>query len=148
MTASIYSTISTLQEEAVAALRETAALSAVDVVQEDRKDIVTAIQIAVKKLGLCLVVSTAAATTTRPNLPGPSLDRIQFQVDACEHVLINRAASGSGISALKAACLVAAALHHLRPSAGGGCVYLTDPGVQHIPDDSFLIYRVHFRIGT
>jgi len=144
----LYNTITTLQAEAVAALRQTAFLSSVDVIQEDRKDIVTAIQTAVKKIGLCLVVSTAAATTTRPNLPGPHLDSIQFQVDACEHVLINRAASGSGISALEAACQAAAALHHLRPSAGGGCVYLTDPGIQHIPDDTFLIYRTHFRIGT
>lgn len=140
--------LTTLQEEAVEFLRAHSALAEIDSIAEDRKDLLTAINTAVKKLGICLVINTAQANVTNPNLSGPHFDQIRFSVDVVENVTLNRAASGSGVTALNAAVEVCKALHHKRPTIGGGAIYCDNPTIEYRDDRALLVYRVNFKIGT
>lgn len=139
--------LSQLQADALEFIRAHETLASVDAMTEERKDLTNEINKALRSLGLVLVINTAVANATRPNQPGPTFDQIQFSVDVIENVLLNRAATGSGIPALSAAYEVARALHWKQPSIGSGTIYVRTPTIQFVNDNALLMYRVNFQYG-
>lgn len=133
-----------MQEEIEALLNANEAVSDLDIVREERQDITTAVDISLKKLGLCLVVSTLDLAVSRPNLPGPVFDKNTVSILVHENVLINR--SRSDRTALDVAQDVAAALHHKTIS--GATAPLLCKGIFYQDTVGALTYAVDFTIGT
>jgi hypothetical protein len=141
------SILARLQEEVVKRLQGDEYLSEIDVIGEERKDLVQTINLGLKKLGVVIVVQTVAANCTHPNMPGPNFDSLKFSVEVVENVLFNRAATGTNKPALEIAVRVAQRLHHFRPTIGGGTIIIDNPSIQLAANDQNLIYDVNFKIG-
>jgi len=143
----IASILSQLQGEVVARLKDDEYLAEIDVVSEERKDMVQTITLNLQKLGVVIVVQTVAASATHPHMPGPHFDSLKFTVEVIENVLFNRAANGTNKPALEIAVRIAQRLHHFRPAIGGGTILIDNPSIQLAQDPQNLIYDVNFKIG-
>jgi hypothetical protein len=141
------SILARLQEEVVKRLQGDEYLAEIDVVGEERKDLVQTITLGLQKLGVVIVVQTVAANATKPNLQGPVFDSLKFSVEVIENVLFNRAAKGTNKPALEIAVRVAQRLHHFRPTIGGGTIIIDNPSIQLAANDQNVIYDVNFKIG-
>jgi hypothetical protein len=133
-----------IQEKIEALLKANDDLSDLEIVREERQDLTTAVDISLKKLGLCLVVQTLDLTVSRPNLPGPIFDKNTVSVLVHENVLIWR--SKNDRTAHEVAQQVASALHH--KTAEGATAPLLCKGIFHQDTKGVLTYAVDFTIGT
>jgi hypothetical protein len=141
------SILARLQDEVVARLKDDEYLAEIDVVGEERKDLIQTITLGLQKLGVVIVVQTVSANCTHPNMPGPYFDSLKFSVEVIENVLFNRAANGTNKPALEIAVRVAQRLHRFRPSIGGGIINIDNPSIQLAANEQNLIYDVNFKIG-
>jgi hypothetical protein len=133
-----------LQKSIEAKLKSTAGLSSLEIMSEDRRDIVNAIESALNKLGLCIIVQTVDAEVSKPNLPGPVFDPVTVSVQVHENVLLNRSKTDS--TALKIAQDVASALHHQVVEGAHGP--LCCKGIFYQEQSRVLSYAVDFKIGV
>lgn len=132
-----------VQNAVVSILQSDKYYARIDVVSEQLGDIVNKIDIALKKLGICIVVHTAEATFADPDAPGPRMNPLLIDIDVTEFVLKNRGDSGSGLPADDVAEHTAWLLHY--PNHAGTrtdpCI-LTPKKLFVVPDKTFLIYRL------
>jgi hypothetical protein len=142
----IASILAQLQGEVVARLKDDEYLAEIDVVSEERKDLVQTITLNLQKLGVVIVVQTVAASATHPNIPGPHFDSLKFTVEVIENVLFNRAANGTNKPALEIAVRIAQRLHQFKTELGG-LILIDNPSIQLAQDPQNLIYDVNFKIG-
>lgn len=114
-----------LQADIAAILRATPRLADVNIIADNAGDLEGQILSALKTLsatnfknGLACLVMLPEISDAEENLPGPEM-RVACEIQVVEQVLMNRAASGTGIRSSQAALAVLKALHlqHL-----GGCL--------------------------
>ena len=132
------------QERIVEILQETAILSDIKILAEDRKDLVTTINTALAKLGLCVVVQMISARVTKPNKPGPVYDDVKFSAVVYENVMINR--SKSDRTAHSVAENIAETLHQKRMNPDGGGKEIHVEAVLPQTDSDFFVVAVDMSI--
>jgi hypothetical protein len=99
--------IDQLQLDVVTQIKTETALSAIDVLDEQTKDIESSIEIALGKVkGLCIVV-TPPVCSGAGQLPGPYFNDVQFDVNVVENPVLN----STGMTASYVAELCAKKLH-------------------------------------
>lgn len=143
--------LNTLQSVATDRLKDDPLLSQVEIVSEDRSDLVSTIEMALAKVGVCLVVGTVSAGVTNPNLPGPTFDSIRLTVSVTENVIINRSPGSAQLDAISLALAVARRLHHWRPSGtafAGFTVLAAKNTIEYQQSDDLLAYDVNFTLGN
>lgn len=132
-----------MQENIQLLLQDNETLSDLEILTEDRKDLTSAVNLSLKKLGLCMVVQTLDMKVSNPNLPGPLFDKRKVSVMVHENVLIWRATNDR--TALDVAEEVASALHHKHPA--GATAPLLCEGIFYQDTPGTLTYAVDFTIG-
>ncbi len=141
-----------LQSSIVERLKGDPMLSQIEILAEDRLDLESAIQLAMAKLGVVLVVQTVDVGVSNPNLPGPCFDAVRFAVAVVENVTLNRAPGSSQLDALSLAISTAKRLHHWRPldveNWSGYTVLAAENTIQYQQSDDVLAYDVNFTLGN
>lgn len=99
-----------LQEEITALLEDHALTSGLEIISEDKGDLMTNIKTSLGKLGLVVVVEAITARASKPNLPGPQLDDLSLSITVTENVMLNR--SKTDRTAQSVAEDICKALHH------------------------------------
>jgi hypothetical protein len=122
----------------------------VTVISENVADISDAINTALAKLGVCVIVITPTANSAFPNYLVPYFDNIAIKCRVCENVILNRSSSGTNKWASDVAEMVAVTLHQFEPLGVSECIYLTqpsitiaNPGANHV--GKILCYDVNFK---
>lgn len=126
----------------------------ITVVCESKGDIVSEVNAALLKVGAGILVTTPAAYSDKPNVPGPQFltpgGGIKVRVQVYEAVSINRGSQGSQKPASDIAENVAAYLHLFVPTISGTQLGLLacDPGQAAIVSDydaerNMLIYDIN-----
>ena len=128
-------------------LRQDPQLAQLDILHEERKDLINSMNRQLATLGLCIVVNSVAESCSSINTTRPIFDKVAFSVQCIENVLINRQAGHLQLPCKAVAKMVVQALWHFRPADFGGTVYPTDPAITFIDDRSLLVYRANFKIG-
>lgn len=116
----------------------------ITLVTEDKGDIENQIQIALSKLGICVILLTPRATDSKPNIGKPYFDNILFIAQVTENVTLNRAHSGTGKKALDVCEHVVAVLKGHKPPNVSECLTCQKPTIQLQPNLSPLTYHVIF----
>lgn len=137
------SDFASMQASAVELLQQDEALSDLEILAEERKDLLSAVNTSLKKLGLCLLVQTLDMEVANPNLPGPLFDKLKLSVFVHENVLIWR--TNNDRTALSVAQEVAAALHHKTLQGATSPMLCKGIFYEHAKDA--LTYIVDFTIG-
>lgn len=144
--------LQSFQSAIVEHLKGDALLSQVEILAEDRMDLESAIQLAMAKLGVVLVVQTVSVGVTHPNLPGPHFDAVKFTVVVGENTTLNRAPGSLQLDAISLAIATAQRLHHFRPidvaQFAGYTVLAASNTIEYQPSDDVLAYDVNFTLGN
>jgi hypothetical protein len=133
----------TMQLAIEALIKKAANLSDIEVISEERKDLISAIDTALSQLGMAIVIQTVDAKVSKPNLPGPVFDALEISVLVHENVLINRDQSDRTAHAV--AKDIAEALHQKSLEGSGGL--LLCKGIFYQPESRVLTYSVDFKTG-
>ena len=141
------SILARLQDEVVKRLQGDEYLSDIEVVGEDKKDLLQTVELQLKKLGIVIIVADSEANCTKPGLPGPVFDSIKFSVIVSENTMFNRAASGTGKVAKEVAVRISQRLHQFRPASSGMTICIDNPSIKRIDDSQYLIFEVNFKLG-
>jgi hypothetical protein len=83
----------------------------IPVLGENKRDILSEVRAKVARIGACAIVAIGNAPVTHPDIPGPRFEGATLLVYCYERPTINRAASGSGKTALQIAAEAVNALH-------------------------------------
>jgi len=113
------------------------------VITENDGDLLTTINTAIAKAGLCIVIGGVEARNTRLNASSPVWFPITFSVVVEETVVINRSASGTGKPAQVVADQAAEQLHHFVTDWGTVVVVAMRP----LSDKTRNIYELECQIG-
>jgi hypothetical protein len=106
----------------------------VPVIPESVGDIEREIEIALKKLGIAVIIVAPSANRGKTReAPGPYYDEISINCMVTENVLINRSANGTGKHNLAVAEHVAAILHLFKPDMVSETIYCDDPTIVLVP---------------
>lgn len=137
------SVLDTVQKAAQGILKADSYFTRIEVITEQLGDISNQIQIALSKLGICVLVVTPDTDFKFPDAPGPIMDPLKIIVEVTEQVLMNRGAQGTGRSASAVAERAAWQLHypnhaHYRRDP---CMF-TARRIRLVPDKNYLVYRV------
>jgi len=145
------SSLTSLQDQVVTRLEGQTFFSgapSIPVIAENRRDLLTAVQTTLGKLGVCVVVGTPTARQDRPSLhTPPHFSRINLVCQVIENVLLNRAASGTGQPGSLVAEAVAYHLTGWAPDifANGLLIESIEP----VTDEQYAIWEVtHFTGGA
>ena len=133
----------TMQNDIARILRETAVLSDLTIIPEQKQDLLNEIDIALGQIGMAVIVQTLNMTVKHPELPGPHFDALGLSVVVNENVLINR--NTTDRTALRVAHEISKALHQKRIAGAPGPILCT--GIFFQPNPSILIYSVDFIMG-
>jgi hypothetical protein len=134
----------TMQQQATDRLLGDKFFEDIPVVNESRKDIESDIQMALSKIGLCVLVLTPEANVNnQQDVPYPYFDKIMLVCQVVEHPTINRSSAGTGKFAATVAEHVAILIHAFKPAIGNE-FYLDNPSITLVPDENFLVYQVRF----
>lgn len=120
----------------------------IPVITENLGDVATIVEIAVSKLGSCVVVETPTANLSHPNTPAVQFDEVPLVVTVWENVLLNRDtnnADASNQKALETAQVIVALLHHFEPGTGWNTIIATTPTIEKADDPELVGYHVRFR---
>ncbi len=120
----------------------------ISVIRLDRGDIENIIDIAVAKIGICVLIMTPKMTVKNDDTPGPFFE-IQATCEIVENVIVNRAATGTGKAASEVAEMVAATVH-LKPAPGDNVlacqsVELTGVGKSGDRQQTTITYAADFK---
>jgi len=119
-----------LQQELADRIAADPLFAEVEVLWEDRGDIVFEAQKVQKQKLRCLVVNTPDAGTATGNLPGPFYDRCLVEVECLDFPAVTRGEGDDGPTARDMAHAVAALLHHYAPLATGQLLVADQPTIQ------------------
>lgn len=97
--------------------------SAFNVLTEDEGDIQFEFDAMIAQCGLCIVVHSPTGAIEQPDLPGPLITRLGFDVWVSEAPLFNRSAEGTQVRLVKATTIVLGTLHGFQPTSIGSPVY-------------------------
>lgn len=142
------SILSSLQQQLADKLQADIFCEDVPVLSENLKDINYLVDVAVKKIGACILVVTPVANTSFPDKAGPYFNQVIIVVRCMENPIINRATGGSGKTALEMAEHVAAILHHFIPEGHSEAVRAVSPTIVIGNDPVHLSYDVRFETGV
>lgn len=126
-----------------------------NVLTEDEGDTQFEFDAQIAQLGLSLMVHSPTGKVSQPDMPGPVLTELGFDVWVSEAPIFNRAPGGTNIRLFKAMITVMGTLHLYQPNSVGSPVYCTgyDKDRERIyvsdsdkPKDSILVVSriVHF----
>lgn len=121
----------------------------IPVITENLGDVASIVDIAVSKLGSCVVVETPTANCSHPNAPAIEFDEVPIVVTVWENVLLNRDAnneSASNLKALDTAQVICALLHHFQPE-GWNTLICVVPTIEKADDPQLVGYHCRFRIS-
>jgi len=94
------------------------------VLTEDEGDIQFEFDSMIAAIGLSLVVHSPKGTIDQPDIPGPLITKLGFDVWVSEAPVLNRTAGvGTGVRLVKAMTIVLGALHGFQPTSIGSPVY-------------------------
>lgn len=97
--------------------------SAFNVLTEDEGDIQFEFDSMIAQCGLCIVVHSPTGAIEQPDLPGPLITKLGFDVWVSEAPLFNRSPEGTQVRLVKATTIVLGTLHGFQPSAISSPVY-------------------------
>lgn len=120
----------------------------IPVITENLGDVATIVDIAVSKLGSCVVVETPTANCSHPNVPAVEFDEVPIVVTVWENVILNRDADNTAASnkkALETAQVICALLHHFEPGTGWNTIITTTPTIEKADDPDLVGYHCRFR---
>lgn len=127
----------------------------IPVINEDVHDIPMAVDLAVGKLGSCVVIETPQASHSEANQPSAQLDSIDVDLLCYEQPDINRKknADGSYRRAARWACETAqvafALLQHWQPPDNiATLLFNRDPVLQQEFDPDYVLWVVRFRCAS
>ncbi len=93
------------------------------VLTEDEGDIQFEYDQMIQQLGLSIVVHSPAGRIEQPDLPGPLITRLGFDVWVSEAPTFNRSEIGTGIRLWKATTIVLGTLHGFQPQSINSPIY-------------------------
>lgn len=120
-----------LQNDVATKLMQTSpfdALSNVDgspftVLTEDEGDIQFEFDAMINQCGLAIVVHAPTGAIEQPDLPGPLITKLGFDVWISEAPVFNRSPEGTNVRLMKATTIVLGTLHGFQPDSIGSPVY-------------------------
>ena len=120
-----------LQNDVAAKLLETSPFSTIsapdgspfNVLTEDEGDIQFEFDAQIAQLGLAIVVHAPTGRIEQPDLPGPIITRLGFDVWVSEAPVFNRSADGTQVRLMKATTIVLGTLHGFQPYSINSPVY-------------------------
>ena len=125
-----------LQNDVAAQLLATAPFNAItlpdgspfNVLTQDEGDTQFLFDAQIAQLGLMIMVKRPAGTVDQPDIPGPLITKLNFEVWVTEAPEFNKvpygATSGTGIRVMQAAAIVMGTLHGFQPASIGSPVYM------------------------
>lgn len=122
----------------------------IPVISENLGDVATIVEIAVAKIGCCVVVETPTANCSHPNVPSIDFDEIPIVVTVWENVLLNRDTNNASASqkyALDTAQVIVALIHHYQPEGWNTFIAVT-PTITKADDPDLNGYHCRFRISA
>lgn len=122
----------------------------IPVITENLGDVAKIVEIAVAKLGSCVVVETPTANCSHPNVPAIEFDEIPIVVTVWENVLLNRDTNNDSASqkaAIDTAQVICALIHHYQPSGWNTFICVT-PTIEKADDPDLVGYHCRFRIAA
>ena len=120
-----------LQNDVAQKLMETSPFSTIkgvtgeafSVLTEDEGDIQFEYDAMIAQCGLCIVVHAPTGAIEQPDLPGPLITKLGFDVWISEAPVFNRSPEGTGVRLMKATTIVLGTLHGFQPQSIGSPVY-------------------------
>ena len=120
-----------LQNDVATKLMQTAPFSTIKnpdgapftVLTEDEGDIQFEFDANINQLGLAIVVHAPTGAIEQPDLPGPLITKLGFDVWVSEAPVFNRSADGTQVRLMKATTIVLGTLHGFQPDSIGSPVY-------------------------
>ena len=110
----------------------------IPIVAEREREIESAIQVALTKIGVGVVLFMPQAERVSENIFPPYFEEIRVTARVYENVLINRSSpSGTLQPVTKVAEALAFYLHHFRPQNMHECLVLQS--IRHAPEESFAL---------
>ena len=103
--------------------------SNVPVITEEISDIENAIQQAIAKLGVCVIVVTPTASASFPDTLKPYFDNIKIICRVVENVVLNRSTRGTNKPASDVAEMVSVLLHNYAPTGVSENIFLDNPSI-------------------
>ena len=97
--------------------------TAFTVLTEDEGDIQFEFDTMINQLGLAIVVHAPTGAIEQPDLPGPLITKLGFDVWVSEAPVFNRGSEGTGVRLMKATTIVLGTLHGFQPDSIGSPVY-------------------------
>lgn len=94
-----------------------------NVLTEDEGDIQFDFDTMIAQLGLCIVVHAPTGAIEQPDLPGPLITKLGFDVWVSEAPIFNRSPEGTQVRLMKATTIVLGTLHGFQPDSIGSPVY-------------------------
>ena len=93
------------------------------VLTEDEGDIQFEFDSMINQCGLAIVVHAPTGAIEQPDLPGPLITKLGFDVWVSEAPTFNRSPEGTNVRLMKATTIVLGTLHGFQPSSIGSPVY-------------------------
>lgn len=94
-----------------------------NVLTEDEGDIQFEFDAMIAQCGLAIVVHAPTGAIEQPDLPGPLITKLGFDVWVSEAPIFNRSAEGTQVRLMKATTIVLGTLHGFQPDSIGSPVY-------------------------
>jgi hypothetical protein len=98
--------------------------SAFQVLTEDEGDIQYEYDQQIAQLGLSIVVHAPAGEVSQPDMPGPVITKLGFDVWVSEAPVFNRSEAGTKVRLFKAMAVVIGTLHGFQPEATQSPIYI------------------------
>jgi hypothetical protein len=98
--------------------------SAFAVLTEDEGDIQFEYDAMISQLGLCIVVHAPSGEISQPDMPGPVITKLGFDVWVSEAPLFNRSELGTNVRLFKAMGVVMGTLHLFQPESTQSPIYI------------------------
>lgn len=141
-----------IQQKIVAKLASDAWFGKVPILSENIGDVASLVEMAIGKVGSCVVVEMPVANCLHPNVPPIFFEELLVVVTVWEQVLLNRGRNGSQRPALKTAQIIAFLLHHFTPLLDDGStantLIIRSPSIVRADDPDFLGYHVFFQTAA
>lgn len=113
----------------------------ISVISVDEKDLENSIEVAIAKIGICILIITPSGDVQNADTPGPFW-KIDCIVQVWENMIINRASTGTGLEAVDVAEMIAATVHQ-KPAPGDNVFAHKRIGLS-ARQEQLLVYDVEF----
>lgn len=94
-----------------------------NVLTEDEGDIQFEYDAQIEQLGLCIVVHAPTGAIEQPDIPGPFITKLGFDVWVSEAPVFNRTPIGTQVRLMKATTIVLGTLHGFQPQSINSPIY-------------------------